>query len=86
MGSRTQSYQWRVSAYERPRVVGFETLSGPMRPVGTMRFAAEGTGTRVNFQMEMNPRGLLKLMNPFIERQVQKANTLHFAKFKDLLE
>jgi len=86
MGPRVHTYEWRVSAYERPRILGFETLSGPMRPAGTVRFVAEGTGTRVDFEMALNPRGLMKLMSPIIERQVQKRNTVHFAKFKDILE
>src|SRR5579872_806319 len=86
MGPRVHTYQWRVSAYDRPRLLGFETMSGPMRPAGTMRFSAEGTGTRVDFEMALNPRGLVKLMSRIIERQVQKTNTEHLAKFKETLE
>ena len=86
MGPRLQTSQWRMSAYERPRVLGWEILSGPMRPAGTMRFSAEGTSTRVDFEMALNPRGLMKLMNPIIDRQGQKIATGHLAKFKDILE
>jgi hypothetical protein len=86
MGPRVQTYEWRVSTYERPRTLGFETLSGPMRPAGTMRFAAEGSATRVDFEMALNPRGLMKLMSPIIQRQVKRTNTEHFAKFKEILE
>jgi len=86
MGPRVHTYQWRVNAYERPRIIGFETLSGPMRPAGTMRFSPENTGTRVDFEMALNPRGLMKLVGPIIERQVQKTNTEHLAKFKEILE
>jgi len=86
MGPRVHTYEWRVSACERPRLLGFETLSGPMRPAGSMRFTAEGTGTRVDFEMVLNPRGLMKLMSPFIERQVQRTNTEHLATFKEILE
>ena len=86
MGPRVQTYEWRVSAYDRPRLLGFETLSGPMRPSGTMAFSAEGGGTRIDFQMELNPRGFMKLMGPLIARQVQKVNTEHLAKLKRILE
>jgi len=86
MGPRVHTTQWRMSAYERPTILGWEILSGPMRPVGTMRFSAEGTSTRVDFEMEMNPRGWMKLMGPIIERQGQKVVAEQFAKFKDNLE
>lgn len=86
MGPRVHTYRWRVSEYERPRVLGFETQSGPMRPAGKMLFMAEGTATRVDFEMVLNPRGLMRLMGPIIERRVQKTNIGHFAKFKEILE
>lgn len=86
MGPRVHETQWRMTTYERPTILGWEILSGPMRPVGTMRFSAEGTSTRVDFEIEMNPRGLMKLMGPLIERQAQKIVAEQFAKFKDILE
>lgn len=67
-------------------ILAWEILSGPMRPAGTMRFSLEGTSTRVDFEMELNPRGLMKLMGPLIERQGQKINAEHLAKFKEILE
>jgi uncharacterized membrane protein len=86
MGPRVHTYQWRVSAYEPPHHLGFETLSGPMRPAGTMDFVSDGDGTRIDFQMELNPRGVMKLLSPMIERNVQKVNTQHLEKFKEILE
>ena len=86
MGPRTHTYEWRVTEYERPRLLSFETLSGSIRPSGRMRFVAEGTGTRLDFEMDLNPRGFMKLLAPFIERQVQKTNDAHTAKFKEILE
>jgi len=41
VGPRARTSDWRVSAYERPRIIGWETLNGPIRPAGTMRFVAE---------------------------------------------
>ena len=86
MGPRVQETPWRMTIYERPTILGWEILSGPMRPVGTMRFSDEGTGTRVDFEMEMNPRGLMRLMGPLLDRQSQKVVAGQFAKFKDILE
>ena len=86
IGPRAHTTQWRMSAYERPSILGWEVLSGPMRPVGSMRFSAEGTSTRVDFEMAMNPRGWMKLMGPLLDRQSQKVVAGQLAKFKDILE
>ena len=86
MGPRLHSYDWQVSAFDRPRTLGFETLTGAMRPKGTMTFSATDAGTQVDFEMDLNPRGVMKLMRPLIERQVQKANTEHLENFKKILE
>jgi uncharacterized membrane protein len=75
-----------MSAYERPSILGWEALTGPIRPAGSMRFSPEGTSTRVDFEMAMNPRGLMKLMGPLLDRQSQKVVAEQFAKFKDILE
>ncbi len=86
MGPRTTTYDWRVSAFDRPRRLGFETLSGPLRPTGTMTFTPEGEGTRVAFEMDLNPRGLLKALAPLIERRVQRDTDGHLLRFKDVVE
>ena len=86
MGPRVQTYEWRVSVFDAPNKLGFETLSGSMRPTGTMTFSPEGDSTRVDFEMELNPRGVMKLIAPFLGKQVQKSNDEHMAKFKANLE
>jgi uncharacterized protein YndB with AHSA1/START domain len=86
MGPRVHTYEWRVSAFERPSKLGFETLTGPMRPAGSIALSPDGDGTRIDFQMDLNPRGLMKLMSPMISRQVQRTNDEHMAKLKELLE
>jgi uncharacterized membrane protein len=86
MGPRVITTPWRINTYDRPSLLGWEVLSGPMRPAGTMRFSTDGNSTRVDFEIEMNPRGLMNLMGPLIERQGRKVVARQFAKFKDILE
>ena len=71
MGPRVHTYGWRVSECAPPNRLGFETLSGPMRPTGLMVFRAEGDDTRVDFEMALNPRGWMRLLAPIIERRVR---------------
>jgi uncharacterized membrane protein len=87
MGPQTHTYEWRVTEYSPSQRLGFETLSGPMRPSGTMTFTSEAADrTRVDFEMAMNPRGFMKVMAPLIERRVAKTNQEHLQRFKQLLE
>jgi len=86
MGRSVQTYDWRISEFDPPNRIGFETLSGPMRPVGSTTFTAEGDATRLDFEMEMNPRGFMKLLSPMISRQVQRGVTADHVKLKELLE
>ena len=73
MGRRVHTYEWRVSECEPPHRLGFETLSGPMRPAGTMVFRSEGQATQVDFEMMLNPSGWMKLLAPVIERHDLRA-------------
>jgi uncharacterized membrane protein len=86
MGRRAHTYEWRVTECDPPRRLGFETLSGPMRPAGTMSFRSEGEATRVDFEMALNPRSLMKVLAPVIARRVQKDTAGHLALFKQRLE
>jgi hypothetical protein len=70
----------------RKHTLGFETLTGPTRPAGTMQFSSEGEATRVDFEMELNPCGFMRLKAPLIERQVQHSNDDYLERFKQILE
>lgn len=56
------------------------------RPAGTMRFAAQGAGTRVDLEMALNPLGLMVLLSPLIDRRARGSPAEHLARFKDILE
>ena len=86
IGPRVHTTQWRMSAYERPTILGWEVPNGPSRPAGSMRSSTEGTSTRIDFEMEMNPQGWMKLMDPLLEWQSRRIVAEQLAKFKDVLE
>jgi uncharacterized membrane protein len=49
----------------------FQVTAGPARPTGTYRFEAAGDSTAVTFILDFQPKGLAKLMDPMITKQMQ---------------
>jgi uncharacterized protein YndB with AHSA1/START domain len=51
------------------RLIAFKVTAGPARPEGRYEFAPEGTGTRVTFGLNWEPKGIKeKLMSPMVAR------------------
>jgi uncharacterized membrane protein len=48
----------------------FQVTAGPARPRGAYGFRAAGRSTEVTFMLDYQPRGLQKLMNGMIEKQM----------------
>ncbi len=49
-----------VVAYEPPRELGFQVVTGPLRPRVQFTFAPSGTGTEVTFRIDAPLTGLKK--------------------------
>jgi len=86
MGPRVHTYGWRLTEYDAPNSLAFETMSGPMRPAGRMAFTSSGDATTVEFTMTLNPRGFMKLLSPMITKRVQQQTAEHMVAFKQQLE
>src|SRR5215207_10428541 len=54
----------RFTGVEPNRKIEFEAEIGPMRPQCDLTFEQTDGGTRVTFQGDSNPPGLLKWLNP----------------------
>jgi uncharacterized membrane protein len=52
-------------------LIKFQVTAGPARPIGTYRFDAVGDSTALTFILDYQPKGLAKLMDPMITRQMQ---------------
>lgn len=72
-GGRSIKGDYRITVYDEPTRLGFEVIAGPARPVGlfTLREVQPGS-TEVTFTMDLKPKGLMVLMTPMINKQVQK--------------
>jgi uncharacterized membrane protein len=76
---------YEIVEYEPNSRIEFQVTAGPARPHGTYRFRAEGRGTQVSFSLDFQPRGLQKLMNGMIEKQM-RAEVGNLARLKEYLE
>ena len=72
-GGRTIDGDYRVTIFERPQRLDFEVIAGPARPKGSYLLRADGpSSTSVTFALDLQPRGLMKLMGPMVGRQMEK--------------
>ena len=63
---------FKFTRYEEPTRLDFQVIAGPARPVGSfeLREVSPAT-TEVRFTVDLKPRGLMVLMTPLINKQVQ---------------
>src|SRR5436190_23211584 len=77
-GGRAIPGDYRITRYEQPTRLDFEVIAGPARPTGRFDLAEKPPGsTEVTFTLDVTPRGLMVLLTPLINRQVQtEANNI----------
>jgi carbon monoxide dehydrogenase subunit G len=64
----------------------FKTVEGPMPVEATLTFEPVEGGTRVNYTVEGEMRGVFKLTDAIFARMVQRQIETDFSNLKDLLE
>jgi uncharacterized membrane protein len=71
-GGRKIKGDFKFTRYEEPNRLDFDVIAGPARPHGVfeLREVSPGT-TEVTFTMDLKPSGLMVLMAPMINKQVQ---------------
>ncbi len=52
-------------------LIQFQVTAGPARPTGTYRFETTGDSTVVTFVLDYQPKGISRLMDPVIARQMR---------------
>ena len=65
--------------------LGFQVVAGPARPAGAYRLSEAPGGTTVRFSLDLEPKGLMKLVGPVIVRTM-KAEVAQLTNLKDVLE
>ena len=78
-GGRTIQGDYRLTRWEAPTRLDFMVTAGPARPVGSfeLRELPDGS-TEVTFTLDLKPRGMMVLMTPMINKQVDtEVGNLH---------
>ncbi|MCO7176194.1 SRPBCC family protein [Sporolactobacillus kofuensis] len=70
------SGDYEITHYDLDRKLSFKVISGPARPIGDYVFEDKGGETKVTFSLSYTPHGLGKIMEPMINKQMQKETAL----------
>ncbi|HEX9134463.1 MAG TPA: SRPBCC family protein [Ktedonobacteraceae bacterium] len=83
---RSMEMIYEITAYERPLRLAGRTLKGPIAVQSIETFASVPGGTHFSWVMELEPRGLLKLISPLVVRMMGRNLDTLLANIKRLLE
>jgi carbon monoxide dehydrogenase subunit G len=75
-----------VAVFEPPTRLTLRSLSGPVRVNVDHKLSAQGDGTLLEVVAEAEPRSVLRLGKPLLERQARRELQNDFGRLKELLE
>ena len=84
-GSRPIDGDYEITAAEPGRLLRFQVVAGPARPAGEYRLSPAPGGTSVRFTLDVQPKGLTKVLGPMIQRTMEK-EVAQLANLKTVLE
>jgi len=84
-GGRRIDGDYEIVECQPNELIKFQVISGPARPTGTFRFEAVGNSTRVTFTLNLDAKGLTRLISPMIS-QTMKSEVATLSNLKAYLE
>ena len=81
-----KEYAAEITALEKGRRIEFTTKEGPFRPIASYLLEPVDGATRFTRHVDMPTPGLLRLMAPFMRRDLAKRNARFAQNLKKLLE
>ncbi|MHC6231809.1 SRPBCC family protein [Arthrobacter sp. MMS24-T111] len=67
-GGRPVAGDYEITEARPGEYLAFHVVAGPARPVGEYRLTQDARGTLVRFTLDVQPKGLMKLAGPLIQR------------------
>ncbi|GAC1369894.1 MAG: hypothetical protein NVSMB43_04870 [Pseudarthrobacter sp.] len=84
-GGRPIEGDYEITTAEPGRLLAFQVVAGPARPAGAYHLSQASGGTKVRFTLDLQPKGLMKVLGPMIERTMEK-EVSQLAGLKAVLE
>jgi uncharacterized protein YndB with AHSA1/START domain len=85
-GGRRIDADIEITEHDPDRVLGFQTVAGPVRPSGRYELEpADGGGTRVRFTLAARLGGLKKAMSPMVKKTME-SEVANLDRLKQVLE
>ncbi|MGA8017211.1 MAG: SRPBCC family protein [Candidatus Dormiibacterota bacterium] len=75
-----------ITDYRQDQLIGFRTLTGPVRPVGRYELSPDGLGTAVSFTLTAELGGLKRLIMGRVVRRTMEAEVGALGELKRILE
>jgi uncharacterized membrane protein len=85
-GGRRIAADYRVTAFEPNRRLGFEAIAGPVRPTGQFTFEDVNGATRVTFGLQAELSGFKKLLMGGMVQRTMDAEVAALGRLKAVLE
>ena len=81
-------YEWhfRITEFAPPHCITIATISGTLPYQGSRIFTAVPGGTQVTEEGELQTRGWLRLLDPFLERLARRPLAVAYQNLTHLLE
>lgn len=84
-GGRAIDGDYEITAAEPGRLLGFQVVAGPARPTGAYHLSPADGGTTVRFTLDLQPKGLMKVLGPVVQRTMER-EVSQLSKLKAVLE
>lgn len=84
-GSRPIDGDYEITAAEPGKLLGFQVVAGPARPTGAYHLSPFDGGTTVRFTLDLQPKGLMKVLGPMVQRTMEQ-EVAQLARLKAVLE
>jgi uncharacterized membrane protein len=84
-GGRRVAGDYEIVECQPDVLIRFQVIAGPARPTGIYRFEAVGNATRVTFALNLEAKGLTRLISPMIA-STMKSEVATLSNLKAYLE
>lgn len=84
-GGRSIAGDYEITEAIPGELLRFQVVAGPARPTGEYRLRAMNGGTEVQFTLDVQPKGFMKIMGPMIAKTMV-AEVAQLTMLKTVLE